>query len=131
MYCEQVFADLESAQVYADQTNRDWTEQAQRNNWASKNDPAPYFAAPLPADVALPEMEQNKMERIEFNTGRKYAANGQNIVAVCDGKKVWFKDEARLIQGSFEVDEFDTFDRKTVMFRYDNNQYRMDMFPCA
>lgn len=72
---------------------------------------------------------RNEMERIEFNTGRKYAANGQNIVAICDGKKVWFKDEARLIQGSFEMDEFDTFDRKTVMFRYDNNQYRMDMFP--
>lgn len=65
------------------------------------------------------------MERIEFNTGRKYAANGQNIVAVCDGQTVWFKDEARLIIGRFEMDEFDTFNQKTVLFYYDNNKYFM------
>jgi hypothetical protein len=65
------------------------------------------------------------MEKIEFNTGRKYAANGQPIVAVRFGETVIFKDEARLIVGTFELPAGQPLTQSAVMRAYDNYSYRM------
>jgi hypothetical protein len=65
------------------------------------------------------------MEKIEFNTGRKYAANGQPIVAVRFGETVIFKDEARLIVGTFELPAEQPLTQSAVMRAYDNYGYYM------
>jgi hypothetical protein len=65
------------------------------------------------------------MEKIEFNTGRKYATNGQPIVAVRIGETVIFKDEARLIVGTFELPAGQPLSQSAVMRAYDNYGYHM------
>jgi hypothetical protein len=65
------------------------------------------------------------MEKIEFNTGRKYATNGQPIVAVRFGETVIFKDEARLIVGTFELSAGQPLSQSAVMRAYDNYGYHM------
>ena len=65
------------------------------------------------------------MEKIKFNTGRKYAANGQPIVAVHIGDSVIFKDEARLIVGSFDLPAEQPLTQRAVMQAYDSYGYHM------
>ena len=63
--------------------------------------------------------------QLEWNTGRLYAKSGQPIKAAFDGEWVVFKDCARLIIGQFQLEDFEKFDRETVMLRYDTNTYDM------
>jgi hypothetical protein len=42
-------------------------------------------------------------QRVQFNTGRPYAADGQIIAAVLQGNVVTFCDHSRLISGRFEL----------------------------
>lgn len=65
------------------------------------------------------------MKKIKFNTGRKYAANGQPIVAVHIGDSVIFKDEARLIVGSFDLPAEQPLTQRAVMQAYDSYGYHM------
>jgi hypothetical protein len=68
------------------------------------------------------------MNRITFNTGRKYTTLGQVITAEVREGCVLFKDHSRLICGEIEgvppsstPGPFATW----VMGRYDRNEYRM------
>lgn len=61
---------------------------------------------------------------IAFNTGRKYTASGQPIVATLhDDGVVTFMDHARCIDGEFPMPEFSTFGDRLVMQMYDNGRY--------
>ena len=60
------------------------------------------------------------MKTIEFNTGRKYTAEGQVIKATLhDDRVVTFFDHSRLIDGEFKLCG-DRFDQQVVMDAYDN-----------
>lgn len=63
------------------------------------------------------------MEKIEFNTGRKYTTEGQPITAVRIGSKIWFRDDARFIVGSFEIEAGEDLTQRTVMKYYDAGKY--------
>lgn len=64
------------------------------------------------------------MKTIEFNTGRKYTADGQRIKATLhDDRVVTFFDHSRGISGEFDMIG-DVFTRDTVMAAYDGNAYR-------
>ena len=67
-------------------------------------------------------------QRIQFNTGRKYTAAGQRIVAIRhDDNVVTFMDHDRMIGGEF-VTTLPTdvpLTESCVMRFYDNNKYRM------
>ena len=61
------------------------------------------------------------MPTICFNTGRKYTANGQRIIATLheDGE-VTFYDIDRCVDGQFTLKG--EFDKRTVMLAYDTYQ---------
>lgn len=65
------------------------------------------------------------MQRIQFNTGRRYTREGQRIVAMLheDGV-VTFMDHDRKIAGEFDICDA-PFDRRTVLDTYDCGAYRM------
>jgi hypothetical protein len=61
------------------------------------------------------------MKTIEFNTGRKYTAEGQFIKATLhDDGVVTFMDHSRMVDGEFKLCG-DRFDQSVVMHAYDNN----------
>ena len=61
------------------------------------------------------------MKTITFNTGRKYTAEGQVIVATLhDDGIVTFFDHSRCIDGEFELTSGLPFNEHTVMRAYDN-----------
>ena len=58
---------------------------------------------------------------ISFNTGRKYTAEGQFIVATLhDDGVVTFMDHSRSVYGEFKLCG-SRFDQSVVMHAYDNN----------
>lgn len=65
------------------------------------------------------------METIKFNTGRRYTAEGQVIVATLhhDGV-VTFMDHSRKIDGQFVCNYPELFDRQFVMQMYDAQEYQ-------
>jgi hypothetical protein len=66
------------------------------------------------------------MNRIQFNTGRKYGPTGQTIVAkLSPSNLVTFMDHDRLIAGEFQLQDFEEFTAKTVLSYYDSNKYFM------
>lgn len=69
------------------------------------------------------------MERIQFNTGRKYSREGQRIVAILhDDNVVTFMDHDRMIAGEFTIHSRNAFSQREVMFWYDQPQgYRMSV----
>jgi hypothetical protein len=66
-----------------------------------------------------------RKKTINFNTGRKYTAEGQVIFATLhhDGM-VTFMDHSRHICGEFKIGS-ENFDQETVMWHYDNGKYHM------
>lgn len=69
------------------------------------------------------------MNRLQFNTGRKYTAQGQRIVAVLheDGV-VSFNDHARMIWGEYKShhpNPIEAFTREIVLMMYDAGKYHM------
>lgn len=64
------------------------------------------------------------MKTIEFNTGRKYTAEGQVIKATLhDDGIVTFFDHSRMIDGQYTLDEFETFREANVLKHYDAGTY--------
>jgi hypothetical protein len=62
---------------------------------------------------------------IKFNTGRKYTADGQIIIATLhDDGVVTFCDHSRQIDGQFELLDLDGFTQAAVMHEYDNYNYQ-------
>jgi hypothetical protein len=62
------------------------------------------------------------MKTIEFNTGRKYTANGQFIKATLhDDGVVTFFDHGRMIDGEFKLGQHCQFNQTEVMHWYDSN----------
>lgn len=65
------------------------------------------------------------MKTIEFNTGRKYTAEGQVVRATLhDDGVVTFMDHSRLIDGEFVVDPGCELIKNAVMRHYDSGNYR-------
>ena len=69
------------------------------------------------------------LNKITFNTGRKYTAEGQVITAEYDPKEnvIHFMDHSRLINGTVDpIFALDTvYDiARTVMQRYDRYEYK-------
>lgn len=64
-------------------------------------------------------------QEIHFNTHRMYTVQGQEIKAKLIGDIVYFYDQSRMIGGQFKLGEYATFNEKTVMCNYDNNNYQM------
>lgn len=68
------------------------------------------------------------MKTIRFNTGRKYTAAGQRIVAtyrpnneaVDEGGLVTFMDHDRMVDGEFEIQSDLLFTPEYIMRAYDN-----------
>lgn len=61
----------------------------------------------------------------EFNTGRKYTAEGQRIVwAQFNDGAVYFRDRSRLIDGWMHTN-FATVDAPEILAMYDANSYSM------
>lgn len=61
------------------------------------------------------------MKTIEFNTGRKYTAEGQFIKATLhDDGVVTFMDHSRGVDGSFKLPLHASFDQTEVMHWYDS-----------
>ena len=70
------------------------------------------------------------MNRIQFNTNRRYTANGQRIVARWENGVCYFRDHDRMIGGEFELKaDFveDLFNRAYVMERYDAGAYHISI----
>lgn len=66
------------------------------------------------------------MNRLQFNTGRKYTAQGQRIVAVLhDDGVVSFNDHDRMIWGEFKLPLHCRLSQTEVMHWYDSGQYQM------
>lgn len=64
------------------------------------------------------------MKTVEFNTGRKYTAEGQVIKATLhDDGIVTFFDHSRMIDGEYTLDEFETFREANVLKHYDSGTY--------
>src|SRR5262245_26411080 len=65
------------------------------------------------------------MQRIQFNTGRKYTADGQRIVATRrDDGTVTFHDIDRLITGELRCKATEAeFTKENVLSEYDRLQY--------
>lgn len=62
---------------------------------------------------------------IAFNTGRKYTASGQPIVATLhDDGVVTFMDHARHIDGEYDSHFPELFDARGVLAMYDSGAYR-------
>lgn len=62
---------------------------------------------------------------IEFNTGRKYTAEGQVIKAtIHDDGMVTFMDHSRGIDGEFQAIAPEVFDKVEVMSAYDGGFYK-------
>jgi hypothetical protein len=67
------------------------------------------------------------MNTIRFNTGRKYTAAGQRIVATYrphneaedEGGTVTFFDHDRMVDGEFDISSEMLFNQRTVMDAYD------------
>jgi len=67
------------------------------------------------------------MDRIQFNTGRKYSIEGQRIVAILTDGILYFNDLDRNVSGSFEVPEWDEWFALTetqVMATYDGGYFQ-------
>jgi hypothetical protein len=65
-------------------------------------------------------------KRIQFNTGRRYTAQGQRIVAVLhDDNVVTFRDHDRMIAGEYTSYFPEDFCAKEVLDIYDCNAYHM------
>jgi hypothetical protein len=63
------------------------------------------------------------MNTIRFNTGRKYTAQGQRIVATLhDDGVVTFMDHSRGVSGEFTLEDH-TLEAVDVMHAYDRNLY--------
>lgn len=61
------------------------------------------------------------MKTISFNTGRKYSAEGQRIVATLhDDGVVTFFDHDRYVDGQFKLGEHCSFNETEVMHWYDS-----------
>lgn len=64
-------------------------------------------------------------KRIQFNTGRRYTAEGQRIVAILhDDGVVTFMDHDRMIGGEFKAAS-DDLSKAEVMQAYDGHHYHM------
>lgn len=64
--------------------------------------------------------------KIQFNTGRKYTAQGQRIVAVLhDDNVVTFMDHDRLIAGEYKCTCPEAFGKASVLAKYDSGAYHM------
>ena len=62
---------------------------------------------------------------IQFNTGRKYTANGQRLTATLhDDKVVTFWDHDRMVHGEFKLGQHCSFNQTEVMHHYDNSLHR-------
>ena len=62
------------------------------------------------------------MQTIKFNTGRKYTAEGQFIVATLhDDGVVTFFDHSRGVDGQFVLGQHCSFNQTEVMHWYDSN----------
>ena len=71
--------------------------------------------------------KEHIVTKIQFNTGRKYTASGQRIVAILwsDGIGT-FMDHDRLIAGEFVyTSDSALFTKTNVLARYDNNKYQI------
>jgi len=67
-------------------------------------------------------------KRIQFNTGRKYTAAGQRIVAILhEDDVVTFYDNDRMIAGEFKMEFPDFFSEHHVMAHYDGGAYTMSV----
>jgi len=67
------------------------------------------------------------MKTIEFNTGRRYTAEGQFIKATLhDDGVVTFFDHSRSIDGTFKLGKHCSFDQTEVMHWYDAGQAQGD-----
>lgn len=64
------------------------------------------------------------MQRIQFNTKRRYTAHGQRITAILVDDQVIFNDHDRMITGQFKCSFPDLFDQAYVMERYDAGAYQ-------
>jgi hypothetical protein len=65
------------------------------------------------------------METISFNTGRRYTAEGQFIVATLhDDKVVTFFDHSRGVDGEFKLGLHCQFNETEVMHWYDSGTAR-------
>jgi len=61
------------------------------------------------------------MQTIQFNTGRKYTADGQIITATLhDDGVVTFMDHSRGIDGEFKLGQHCSFNQTEVMHWYDS-----------
>lgn len=69
------------------------------------------------------------MEKLFFNTGRKYAANGQPIAATYDAEtgRIVFVDFARMIDGVLHLGGRDIFTPEMVLAEYDRGRYEMPL----
>lgn len=66
------------------------------------------------------------MARLQFNTGRKYTAQGQRIVAVLhDDGVVSFNDHDRMIWGEYRPTMPEQFSKEQVLRFYDSGKYHM------
>jgi len=64
------------------------------------------------------------MKTIKFNTGRKYTAEGQFIVATLhDDNVITFMDHSRGIDGQFKVSDPGLFSQAIIMGAYDHHEY--------
>jgi hypothetical protein len=62
------------------------------------------------------------MKTIEFNTGRKYTAEGQVVKATLhDDGVVTFFDHSRSVDGEFKLGKHCSFNQVEVMHWYDSN----------
>ena len=64
-------------------------------------------------------------KEIQFNTGRNYTAQGQEIAAKLVCGIVYFYDQSRMVGGQFNLEDYETFNAEAVMYNYDNNKYSM------
>jgi hypothetical protein len=65
------------------------------------------------------------MQTIKFNTGRKYTAEGQFIVATLhDDGVVTFMDHSRGVDGQFVLGQHCSFNQTEVMHWYDSSTAR-------
>lgn len=61
----------------------------------------------------------------QFNTGRRYTAEGQRIVwAQFNDGAVYFRDRSRLIDGWMQT-SFAVVDEQEVLAMYDSNSYEL------
>ena len=71
------------------------------------------------------------MKIINFNTGRFYGPEGQPITAIYfeNERVIAFADHGRDMTGLLRNVEADQLNQKTIMTRYDHNDYSRELGP--